>query len=253
MDVNNAALVNPDSSAVCPACVGENTGPYHHHDGIDLYQCADCATVFMHPMPSTDSVMAFYEDSYDGATSGYFSKVDKKMKRSRGRIRYLRRFVPSGKFLDIGSNGGFMVEAAREYGFSATRVEIDRVSVDFAREHYPDNEYFVGTIEEFSETSEKFDLAYCSEVIEHVPDIQNFTAAIARVLRPGTVLFLTTPDISHRRRPRTLIEWDAYCPPSHCVYFNPDSLGRLMERHGFRVLKRRIAFKPGIKLVCERL
>lgn len=239
--------------STCPVCEQPAGAQYHAHNGIDLHQCATCETVYMHPLPSPETIAGFYEDSYDGASTGYFAKVDKKMKRSRGRIKYLSRFVNSGAFLDIGSNGGFMVEAAREHGYQAVGVEIDPVSVDYAREHYPDNEYFTGTIEEYGESGRLFDLAYCSEVIEHVPDVQGFVAATAKLLKPGAVLFITTPDISHWRRPRTLTDWDAYCPPSHCVFFNPASLTRIFEQHGFRVHSRRPALKPGIKLVFERI
>jgi hypothetical protein len=76
---------------------------------------------------------------------------------------------------------------------------------------------------------------------------------VAGLLQPGGVFFVTTPDISHWRRPRDLPAWDAFCPPSHCIYFNPDSLRLLLERHGLRVVRRRLAFKPGIKLICQRV
>lgn len=99
--------------STCPVCEQPAGAQYHAHNGIDLHQCATCETVYMHPLPSPETIAGFYEDSYDGASTGYFAKVDKKMKRSRGRIKYLSRFVNSGAFLDIGSNGGFMVEAAR--------------------------------------------------------------------------------------------------------------------------------------------
>ena len=243
----------PAAGSVCPACEAPRGTPYHAHDGIDLHRCAACETVYMHPLPSSETIAGFYENSYDGASTGYFAKVDKKLKRSRGRIKYLSRFVGSGAFLDIGSNGGFMVEAAREQGYRAVGVEIDPVSVEYARAHYPENEYFTGTVEQYAESGRQFDLAYCSEVIEHVPDVQGFAAATAKLLKPGAVLFLTTPDISHWRRPRTLTDWDAYCPPSHCVFFTPASLRGLFERHGFRLRSRRPALKPGIKLVLERV
>lgn len=238
---------------MCPACGAPLGAPYHAHDGIDLHRCAACETVYMHPLPSPESIEGFYEDSYDGALTGYFAKVDKKLKRSRGRIKYLSRLVGSGDFLDIGSNGGFMVEAAREHGYKAVGVEIDPVSVEYAREHYPENEYFTGTVEQYAESGRQFDLAYCSEVIEHVPDVQGFAAATAKLLKPGAVLFLTTPDISHWRRPRALTDWDAYCPPSHCVFFTPASLTGLFARHGFLLRTRRLAWKPGVKLVLERV
>jgi 2-polyprenyl-3-methyl-5-hydroxy-6-metoxy-1,4-benzoquinol methylase len=152
----------------------------------------------MHPLPTAEDVTGLYADSYDGATSGYFAKVDKKMRRSRGRMRYLSRFVRGGSFLDIGCSGGFMVEAARERGFDAHGLDIDGVSIAYARRHYPDNTFFHGTIASVAAAPEalRFDLIYCSEVIEHLSDVQAFTAAVAGLLRPGGVFFVTTPPTS---------------------------------------------------------
>ncbi len=153
----------------------------------------------MHPLPTAEDVTGIYDDAYDdaydGATSGYFAKVDKKMRRSRGRMRYLSRFVRGGSLLDIGCSGGFMVEAARERGFDAHGLDIDGVSIAYARRHYPDNTFFHGTIASVAAAPEalRFDLIYCSEVIEHLSDVQAFTAAVAGLLRPGGVFFVTTP------------------------------------------------------------
>lgn len=242
------------AAPTCPVCDSGSCSEFMTHEGIDLYACADCGTVFMHPLPTAEEVTGIYDDSYDGASAGYFAKVDKKIRRSRRRMRNLSRYAQSGAFLDIGCNGGFMVEAARERGFDAHGLDIDGVSIAYARRHYPKNTFFHGTIENFIAASEVqvFDFIYCSEVIEHLPDVQGFVDSVAKLLRPGAVFFVTTPDISHWRRPRDLTSWDAFCPPSHCIYFNPDSLRLLLERHGLRVVRQRPALKPGIKLVCRK-
>ena len=99
---------------------------------------------------------------------------------------------------------------------------------------------------------EAFDVVYCSEVIEHAPDANRFAASLASLLRPGGVLYLTTPDISHWRRPREMGRWDAYTPPEHCLYFTPVSLARLLDRHGLGVVRRRFAWKPGIKVFARK-
>jgi len=238
---------------VCPVCdVAESTF-YKDWKGMRLYACGGCGTVYMFPMPTVEDVEALYADAYGGATEGYFSKVDKKMKRSRGRMRSLKKLVTGRRFLDVGSNGGFMAEAAREAGFEATGVEIDPVSVAYARANYPANAFFCGPVEDFmSEAHEGFDLIYSSEVIEHVFDPNAFVGAIARLLHPGGVFFVTTPDISHWRRPKNVEDWDAFCPPSHCLYFNPGSLAGLLERHGLVVEGKKWAFKPGIKMWARK-
>lgn len=241
------------AAPACPACASQDCRHYTTHKAIELFACGRCDTVFMFPMPTFEEVEEKYDDCYDGATSGYFSKVGKKLKRSRGRMAFLSRFAKGGRFLDVGCNGGFMVEAAREHGFEAHGLDLDRVSIAYARETYPRNSYFHGSVEAFAEEERaRFDLVYCSEVIEHVPDANSFVAAIAGLLRPRGLLFVTTPDISHWRRPHDLTNWDGFNPPAHCIYFNPKSLTALLARHGLTVVKRRFAFKPGIKLLARK-
>ncbi len=226
---------------------------------MDLFECADCRLVYMDPMPDADAIDALYGDAYEGATTGYFAKVESKMRRTRRRAAALARLVPPRtggeprRFLDVGCNGGFMTEAAREAGFAATGVELDGAAVAYAQQHYPANEYYHGSIEAFRDAeAEPFDAVYCSEVIEHVPDVNGFVAAIAVLMRAHGVLYLTTPDIGHWRRPRDIAAWDAFCPPSHCLYFNGRNLGRLLERHRLRVFRRRLALKPGLKVLARK-
>ena len=243
------------SCPLCPAC---GTAAHSHvisHEGMDLYRCGGCGLIFLDPMPGASDIAALYNDAYHGATTSYFAKVPAKMRRSRGRVRQIRRYVRAGRFLDVGCNGGFVVEAAREQGFDACGIDPDPQSIAYARAHYPLATYFEGTMEDFDAgggDGPGFDAVYCSEVIEHVPDVNRFVAAIVRAMAPGAVLYLTTPDIGHWRRPRDLRRWDGFCPPAHCLYFNPASLTGLLERHHLGIVRRRLAFKPGIKLFARK-
>ena len=244
--------MTPASAPHCPVCDGAEQVFEMAARGHDLYRCGGCATIYVHGLPSNAEVAAGYDDSYDGATTGYFAKVDKKMRRSRGRIRQLKKLVPPGaRFLDVGCNGGFVVEAAREAGLDAWGLEVDGVSLAYAREHYPKNNYFLGLVEDF-QPDQGFDLIYTSEVIEHVTDVRPFMAAIVRLLNPGGVVYVTTPDISHWRRPRDLDTWDGFNPPVHCVYFNPASMRLLLESLGLEIVKKLPAFKPGMKFIARK-
>lgn len=222
----------------------------------ELFECLACGLVYLDPPPSAGEIAYFYHDPYAGATTSYFAKSKAKLKRSATRLRIMLRHLQddaAGKsFLDIGCNGGFMVEAARLAGFRATGIEPDRNAVSYARQHFPENEFLHGLLEDSRLNGRKFDVIYCSEVIEHAADANRFMAALTAVLQPGGLLYLTTPDISHWRRPSDITRWDAFCPPAHCLYFNPKNLRALLRRHGLEVIHRRWALKPGIKLLARR-
>lgn len=253
----------PDTSLICcpscPACNAAARAPYCRDGQWELFTCGGCGLIYVDPMPGAETLDALYQDAYDGAQTGYFAKPESKLRRSLIRLRIIRRFAKTrgGKFLDIGCNGGFMVEAARRSGFTAWGVEPDAVSLAYARAHYPGNQYFQGLISDFDprdaqNAAIRYDVAYCCEVIEHVPQPQVFLGDIYRLLRPGGLLYLTTPDISHWRRPGNLSDWDGFCPPSHVLYFSPQNLISLAQRCGFELRSRRPAWKPGIKLVLQR-
>ena len=239
----------------CQVCRATLRRPFAEvaHPGfgsLHLWQCAECDFVYLDPMPPAEALAALY-DSDTGA--GYCARADAKLRRARGRIRQLSRHVTGDRFLDVGCNGGFMVEAARLAGLNAQGLDPDAASIGWAAQAFPACNFSVATLEDFAAREVgAFDALYCSEVIEHSPDCDAFAAALHRLSAPGAVLYLTTPDISHWRRPRNLDAWDAFKPPEHCLYFSPGNLALLLERHGFTILRRRPAFKPGIKILARR-
>ncbi len=241
----------------CPLCAAPEPAHFISHQGHELYRCRECALVYLDPAPSPADISRLYGDTYSGATESYFTKVERKMWRSRVRVRRMARMlggdVAGKNFLDVGANGGFMAEAARQAGFNAFGVEPDGPAVDYARRHFPGNTFTRGTLEDADFGHRRFDAVYCSEVIEHAADCHRFAAALARVMRPQGLLYLTTPDIGHWRVPRDVRRWDAFCPPAHCLFFNPGNLARLLNRHGFRVVHKLFALKPGIRLLARRV
>ena len=247
----SARKVAAVSVPACQVCGSAHSREYHRGERGTLFECDACGFVFLHPIPDASTQAARYEREHIGA--GYLAKVPAKMRRARARVRLMQSYCAGGRFLDVGCNGGFMVEAARAAGFAASGIDPDGVAVAWARAHYPHNTFAAATLEQFIATAgEPFDAVYCAEVIEHVPDCNQFALALARALKPGGTLYLTTPNIRHWRR-GPLARWDGYKPPEHCLYFSPGPLRALLARHGLRVVRERWAWKPGIQVLAARI
>lgn len=237
----------------CPACGALGRSHVITARDHELWRCLDCRLVYCDPLPIREALAAAYSDAYQGATTGYFSKVESKLKRSRHRMGQILRLKPPRPgqlFLDIGCNGGFMVQAAIEAGLEGHGLDPDGVSIAYAKAHVPQGHFVHAFLEDFSH-AEPFDYVYCSEVLEHAPDPHRFLGTMRGLMAPGGVVYLTTPDIDHPLVPRDLNHWDGFCPPDHCLYFSRASLGPLLKRHGFEVIKWRFAWKPGIKLLAK--
>lgn len=204
---------------------------------------------------------ALYANPDSGGTRAYFRKEASKLRRARVRVRILAKAMADGskgrRFLDVGCSGGFMTKAALAAGFITWGIDPDADAVAHAEAHYPGATYRVGGLAEFAadflaRSEEPFDAVYCSEVLEHVADANAFVAAISSVMAPGGVLYLTTPDIGHWRRPRNLPDWDVFTPPHHCLFFSMGNLRRLLARHELEIYRRQWAFKPGLKVLARK-
>jgi SAM-dependent methyltransferase len=74
-----------------------------------------------------------------------------------------------------------------------TGCDISDVALQKAHELEPEARLIPMTDETVEAAAESFDLVISIEVLEHVPDARRATEEIARLLRPGGVLLLTTP------------------------------------------------------------
>ncbi len=240
----------------CLVCENGSLNYFISDKEYDLFQCELCNLVFIDPMPISEKISEIYENPYDNANESYFTKIEKKIKRSRGRVKKIMQYSPlpslRKRFLDVGCNGGFMVESAREVGFSAVGLDPDKYSIEWAKKNYPENKFIHGFLEDVNIGNEVYDVIYCSEVIEHTPNPNLFLSILSAALKQDGILYITTPDISHWRRTKDVKKWDAFNPPSHCVYFNPSNLTQLLNKNKLKVIWRAFSFKPGIKLIAKK-
>ena len=239
----------------CQVCHGNKSTLYASVNSINLAECLSCGFIWLDPPPSSKELTDLYNNAYNNNSESYFTKIEKKMRRSRRKAKKLRKLFSNEKkpnFLDIGCNGGFMVEAAREFDFNSIGIELDPVSIKFALNKYPKNYYFMGSIESYCKenSNTKFEMVYCSEVIEHILDINSFVQSISSILNNNGYLYITTPNIRHWRRPLNLKNWDGFCPPAHCQYFDLNTLKKLLKKFNLRVVKKHFALKPGIKILA---
>lgn len=243
-----AAAVTSDAP-VCTGCGGRDWAPLVEQNGHRWWRCRVCALARLIPMPAEGATRA--EIAGDaigrGYIDGYRARLAKKMRRSARRVRRLARLMPGKRLLDVGSNIGCVVEAGRRVGLESVGVEINRTLVDFAREAYPACRFVAAPIEEAPLERAKFDGVYCSEVIEHVPGQDRFMAAVAAAMRPGAVLYLTTPG-AHEYVRRGVARPRDFGAPDHKLYHTRASLTALLARHGFGRARFLFNFGRGFKL-----
>ena len=115
-----------------------------------------------------------------------------------GRLRWFDRQIDwQGRdVLDLGCAGGFMAEALAQRGANVTGIDPAEGTIEVARQHARKSGlgigYDVGFGEALPYADASFDAVVCVDVLEHVADLNQVLAQVARVLRPGGLFLFDT-------------------------------------------------------------
>src|SRR5688572_2803373 len=104
--------------------------------------------------------------------------------------------VRGKRVLDIASGSGYGSALLAESATSVVGVDVSPDAVSYAsREHARSNvEFRVGNAEHIPVDDSSVDVVVTFETIEHVADYERFVAEIDRVLAPGGVALISTPN-----------------------------------------------------------
>jgi len=237
----------------CPLCTEMPADRVGEKNGYPIVRCNNCELIFLRPMPGTEEIAAMYDD-YD-PTQMYLGKIRKKILTATYKQKLAARFLEgsSRKFLDIGCNLGAVCEAARRQGYDATGIDLDDATLQKARELFPECRFDCMTSYDLAESGEKFDLVFCTEVLEHVPETHHFAASFRDLLNERGILYLTTPDAGHKRIPDDFISWDEVKPPEHVMFYSRQTVKRLLEEHGFEIIRFRWCHRANLRVIARAI
>lgn len=148
------------------------------------------------------------------------------------RLARIERAAAPGRLLEIGSDGQFLRLAAAR-GWSVTGLQPEQntcaaaaalygvalTPVTLGEAHFPDA---------------SFDVVVMFHVIEHVGSPKELSREVFRVLRPGGVLCVETPNVDSRWFRVLGRRWRQFIP-DHYWFFSPASLRTLLGGIGYRI------------------
>jgi len=141
----------------------------------------------------------------------------------------------NGRLLDVGFGAGTLLEAARRAKWETYGVEVAESAVEHVRSL--GFEVFCGTLQGAGYPANHFDVVTASEVLEHVPDPQRVLQEIVRVLRPGGLLWMTTPHARGVSSYLLGLKWSIVSPPEHLQLFSALGVKKMLDENGFRCMR----------------
>lgn len=194
-----------------------------------LWRCPACG-LYQKGMPTGEPC---YEDHYHDK---YQSARKRKLRTATARLNHLAPLLISRapRVLDIGCSVGATVEAATLRGWQAFGVDVSQDAVAWCLEQGLNCRHFDGVALPFPSTF--FDLVTGWHVLEHVRDARGTLSEWSRVLRPGGILAVETPNANCWKARWLGPRYRKFWPAEHYYAFTPGSLNSLIESSGMHAV-----------------
>jgi len=208
-----------------------------------LVRCVNCGLIFVNPRPPFEELARQYEGSYFncpeptfGGYEDYDADREDIARTFRRRMKLIRpRVGPAApRVLDVGCATGIFLEVAREAGWQAEGLDISRYALERAR--HRGFEVHEGTLTGAGLAAGRYDVITLWDLIEHVPDPAAVLAECHRLLRPGGLLALSTPDAGSV--PARLLggRWLGFRSiDEHLYFFSRRTMGAMLGAAGLEV------------------
>ncbi|MBX3260969.1 MAG: class I SAM-dependent methyltransferase [Labilithrix sp.] len=219
------------STSVCPVCAAR---PRALRGGgcPDAWLCPRCGHTFVSVLPTASELEDTYEDYGYGALDD--ASLPKFLDRIlEDRLASFDRHRSTNRILDVGFGAGGLLRVARGRGWDTFGVERSPAAVRYAKAKELGTivlgDFLTADLERGS-----FDVVVMSELLEHLIEPLPFLERAAELLRPGGLLYATTPHgrgVSGRALGSS---WSVLRPPEHLQLFSIRSMRRSLARAGFR-------------------
>jgi 2-polyprenyl-3-methyl-5-hydroxy-6-metoxy-1,4-benzoquinol methylase len=161
----------------------------------------------------------------------------------RKKLEWIIRHKKGGKLLDVGCAQGVFLSVCSESGFEAYGVEPSIHTYKVAIENVPEGKVYNNTLSEAGLPESFFDVVTLFNTIEHLADPKGVVSEVKRILKPGGIFVVETPDAGHWMARIFGRRWIHFMPPDHMVFFSRETLGGLLSKAGFEVKEVKSSFK----------
>lgn len=215
---------------------------------LEIHRCQGCELTFARGgLPEAD-LKELYETAWKKTWGRTFEQfLSRAASCAAAQAAYVETLIPPGRLLDVGCGNGLFLEAASARGWEVAGVELSAAAAAAARERVGPR-VTLGTLEEAEFQENTFDVVTLWEVIEHVSHPVRLLSEVRRVLRPGGMVLLSTPNahsifhrVAHWSYILTLGSWTFPARriyfSSHRSYFTKQTLSAALLKAGFDTVR----------------
>ena len=219
---------------ICDLCGSDDAVPVIRKPDGRYVQCRHCGFIYTDSRAAAEEVNDEYfageRDQY--VRSAYSSRSQRRYARV---LRALSRYRRGSRLLEIGCNVGGFLYRARETGWNSAGIDPVAACANYAKEMYG-LETYACLLEDAPLAEKAFDVVYSDAVFEHLASPGATLMHVARLLRPGGVVYTRTVNFESYTRQVLAAEWQLLNPQLHLSLFNPATLSRFCRQAGLEVV-----------------
>lgn len=153
----------------------------------------------------------------------------------RGFQGHIPRNVRGGKVLDVGCGNPSFLLLMRRLGWNVAGLEPNQYACEKANEVLGARTVLHGKLSDHLFEPESFDYVHLSHVLEHLDDPISELAECFKLLRPGGIIYVETPNFASFGRKTFGTYWLNMDSPRHLFLFTPSTLTRVLRESGFEL------------------
>jgi 2-polyprenyl-3-methyl-5-hydroxy-6-metoxy-1,4-benzoquinol methylase len=192
-------------------------------------KCKNCGLVYMNPIERVDRTNGYYSR----ATNNHAPTIrESYLRTAQAQVRLVQERAKGTNLLDIGCAQGFFLFCASRAGYTVRGVELSQDAADYARTEFG-LDIEVKPFEAIEFPDNAFDVVTLWQTLEHLTLPLQTLLEVRRILKPGGLVVVSTPDID--ALPSRVLGkrwWDI--KRLHINQFSTRTLGDILQNAGFR-------------------
>lgn len=209
---------------------------------FQIVNCKSCHFKFTNPRPDQNEIGAYYKAesyiSHTNTSKGIIAKIYHTVRKYtlRSKVTLIHNLNPQkGKLLDVGCGTGMFLKVARNDGWEVSGIEPDTEARKIAEKI---NKSDIKSEILPSYPQEKFNIITMWHVLEHVHRLNETVDWLKDRLTNDGSLVIAVPN--HQSKDAEIYgrEWAAYDVPRHLYHFSENSINRIFEKKGFKLVKK---------------
>ncbi len=206
-------------------------------------KCRNCQLIYVNPIEKAGKINQNYSERKNVDASII---QESRLHAAKSQVGLIKKYKNSTSLLDIGCGEGFFLSNASKTGYTTKGIELSQDAATYAKREFGldiEVRHFEGS--QFPENC--FDVVTLWQVLEHLPYPLTTLKQVYRILKPGGLVIVSTPDIrSTTARIFRKRWWNI--TRLHINQFTTNTLKDILENAGFKSMSS-VCYRESVSLL----